>query len=272
MGEQSGWQLGSVSVAEACERYMMSAFGNAWGQDLVEVAAPSTGQRVLDLACGTGAVARAAASRVGATGHVVGLDLNPAMLAMARAMAHSDGPPIEWREGDAMALPFAEATFDLVCCHQGLQFFPDRSAALRDMRRVLVPGGRLALGVWRRLEHQPFYAALTDALERYVSTQAAASLRAAFTLGDGQTLRALVADAGFREIHIRIRSRITRWPLLEDYVFGYLAGSPMAPAVAALDDTARNALLEHITTLLASYVDDDGLAAPWESHVVTARA
>jgi ubiquinone/menaquinone biosynthesis C-methylase UbiE len=251
---------------------MMSAFGNAWGQDLVEVAAPSTGQRVLDLACGTGAVARAAASRVGATGYVVGLDLNPAMLAMARAIAHHDGPPIEWREGNATALPFGEATFDLVCCHQGLQFFPDRAAALCEMRRVLVPGGRLALGVWRRLEHQPFYAALTDTLERYVSAQAAASLRAAFTLGDAPALRALVADAGFRESHIRLRSRLTRWPSLEDYVFGYLAGSPMAPAVAALDDTARTAMLEHITAALQSYVDDDGLAAPWESHVVTAHA
>jgi len=103
---------------------MMSAFGNAWGQDLVEVAAPGTGQRVLDVACGTGAVARAAASRVGATGHVVGIDLNPAMLAMARAMAHDDGPPIEWREANATALPFADATFDLVCCHQGLQVLP----------------------------------------------------------------------------------------------------------------------------------------------------
>ena len=100
MGEQSGWQLGTVSVAEACERYMMSTFGNAWGQDLVKVAAPGVGQRVLDVACGTAAVARAAASRVGATGHVVGLDLNPAMLAMARAIAHYDGPPIEWREAD----------------------------------------------------------------------------------------------------------------------------------------------------------------------------
>src|SRR5467141_164908 len=233
---------------------MMSAVGNAWGQDLVEVAAPSTGQRVLDLACGTGAVARAAGSRVGTTGHVVGLDLNPAMLAMARAMAYSEGPPIEWREANATSLPFAEATFDLVCCHQGLQFFPDRSAALREMRRVLVPGGQLALGVWRRLEHQPFYAALTDALERYVSAQAAARLRMAFTLGDAQELRALIAGAGFHEIHIRLRSRITRWPSLEEYVFGYLAGSPMAPAVAALDDTTRNVMLGHVTTALQSYV------------------
>ena len=151
MGEPSGWQLGSLSVTAESERYMMSAFGNAWGQDLVEVAAPGTAQRVLDLACGTGAVARAAVARVGATGHVVGLDINSSMLAMARAITQCEGPPIEWREGDATALPFAESTFNLVCCHQGLQFFPDRSTALREMRRVLMPGGRLALGVWRRL-------------------------------------------------------------------------------------------------------------------------
>ena len=105
-----------------------------------------------------------------------------------------------------------------------------------------------------------------------MSAQAAASLRAAFILGDAQELRVLIAGAGFREIHIRIRSRITRYPSLEEYVLGYLAGSPMAPAVAALDDKARNTMLGHITTALQSYVDDDGLAAPWESHVVTAHS
>src|SRR5262249_17324385 len=153
-----------------------------------------------------------------------------------------------------------------------LQFFSYRSAALREMHRVLVPGGRLALGVWRRLEHQPFYAALAEALERHVSAHAAASLRAAFTLGDAQQLRDLLADAALNKIPIRIRSRLTRYPSLEEYVLGYLSGTPMAPAVAALDDTSRSAMLKHISTSLQSHVDDDGLAAPWESHVVTAQS
>src|SRR5437870_4360862 len=143
MSTQSGWQLGSLSVAEAYERYMMAPFGDAFGYNLVEAAAPGAGERVLDVACGTGTITRAAAERVGPTGRVVGLDLNPVMLARAQAIPQPDGgSAIEWREADATALPFADATFDVVCCHQGLMFFPDRPAALGEMCRVLVPGGR----------------------------------------------------------------------------------------------------------------------------------
>jgi ubiquinone/menaquinone biosynthesis C-methylase UbiE len=145
---------------------MMSTFGNAWAQALVQLAAPEEGDRVLDVACGTGAVARYAAALVGGTGRVVGLDLNAGMLAVAREMHSAEGISITWQEGNATALPFPNASFDVVCCHQGLQFFPDRSAALQEMFRNLAPAGRLALGVWRGLQHQPFYSALTEALER----------------------------------------------------------------------------------------------------------
>ena len=272
MGEPSGWQLASGSVAEAYERYIMSTFGNAWAQALVQLGAPHDGERVLDVACGTGAVARHAAPLVGPTGGVVGLDSNAGMLAIARAIPHREGVAIEWRAGNATALPFPDGSFDLVCCQQGLQFFPDRPAALREMCRVLVPGGRLALGVWRGLEHQPFYAALTAALERYVSSESAASLRAAFTLANAEEIRALIVEAGFHEIRIRIRSRLTRYPSLGEYVLGYLSGTPMAGAVATLDETTRTAMAEHVCTALRAYVDDEGMAAPWEAHLVTAHS
>jgi ubiquinone/menaquinone biosynthesis C-methylase UbiE len=257
-------------VAEANERYIMAAFGNAWAQALVHLAAPDEGDRVLDVACGTGPVARYAAPLVGPTGRAIGLDLNVDMLAIARAMPQREGVAIEWQEGNATALPFPDASFDRVCCQQGLQFFPDRPAALQEMCRVLVPGGRLALAVWRGLEHQPFYAALTEALERSVSPEAAASLRAAFTLANADELRTLVAGAGFQDI--RIRSRITRYPSLEDFVLGYLSGTPMAGAVAALDEKTRTAMVEHVRTSLRAYVGDDGMAASWEAHLVTAHA
>ena len=261
-------------MAEANERYIMAAFGNAWAQALVHLAAPDEGDRVLDVACGTGSVARYAAPLVGPTGRVIGLDLNVDMLAIARAMPQREGVAIEWQEGNATALPFPDASFDRVCCQQGLQFFPDRPAALQEMCRVLVPGGRLALAVWRGLEHQPFYAALTEALERSVSPEAAASLRAAFTLANADELRTLVAGAGFQDtrIRIRIRSRITRYPSLEDFVLGYLSGTPMAGAVAALDEKTRTAMVEHVRTSLRAYVGDDGMAASWEAHLVTAHA
>ncbi len=272
MSERSGWQLASGSVAEANERYLISTFGNAWSQALVQLAAPEEGDRVLDLACGTGPLARYAAPFVGPTGRIVGLDLNAGMLAIARAMPAPDGIPIAWQEGNATALPFPNASFDVVCCQQGLQFFPDRPAALREMLRVLTPSGRLALGVWRGLDRQPFYAALTEALERYVSPEAAASLRAAFTLAHADELRSLLAGAGFRDIRVRIRARLTRYPSLAEYVLGYLSGTPMAGAVAALDEVSRAAMVEHVCSSLRDYVDDDGMAAPWEAHLVSARA
>jgi len=133
------------------------------------------------------------------------------------------------------------------------------------------PTGRLALALWRGLEHQPFYAALTKALERYVSSEAAANLRAAFTLTDRADIRALVAQAGFRDIRIRIRSRLTRYPSLAEYVLGYLSGTPMAGPVAALDDVTRREMVEDVCSSLQEYVDDDGMAAPWEAHLVTAQ-
>jgi SAM-dependent methyltransferase len=168
--------------------------------------------------------------------------------------------------------PCPDASVDRVCCQQGLQCFPDRLAALQEMCRVLVPGGRLALAVWRGLAHQPFYAALTEALERSVSPEAAASLRAAFTLANADELRTLVAGAGFQDIRIGLRSRLTRYPSLEDFVLGYLSGTPMAGAVAALDDKTRTAMVEHVRTSLRAYVDADGMAAPWEAPLVTAPA
>src|SRR5262249_55999571 len=126
------------------------------------------GECVLDVACGTGVVARLMAPYVGATGHVVGLDLDAGRLAVARALPPAPGAVVEWREGDALALPFAEAVFDLVCYQQSLQFFPDRLAGLREMYRGLVPGGRLALKFWRAIEHNPIALAMAKGPGRHV--------------------------------------------------------------------------------------------------------
>jgi ubiquinone/menaquinone biosynthesis C-methylase UbiE len=118
-----------------------------WAQLLVDAAAVAKGERVLDLACGTGLVARVAAQRVGPKGHVIGIDLNPAMIGVAQSLPPAD---IEWREGSALAIPLPDESVVVVLCQQGLQFFPDKALALREMQRVLVRGGRVALSVWSR--------------------------------------------------------------------------------------------------------------------------
>lgn len=144
MAEYEQWQLDG-RAPELYERYLVPAITAVWAADLVERAAPRSGERVLDVACGTGIVARRAAERVGNHGRVVGLDLNSGMLAVARSLSSQDASGIEWREGSALAMPLPDAAFDLVLCQLELQFFPDRPLALREMRRALVPGGRLAL-------------------------------------------------------------------------------------------------------------------------------
>jgi len=246
----------------------------ATSQELVALAALQAGARVLDVACGTGIVARLAAQVVGAAGRVVGTDVNEAMLGMARAVPQQpDGPKIEWRQSDAAALPFPNAAFDVVFCQYGLEFFADQAAGLRQIARVLVPGGRVVLRVWRALERQPFYVALLKALERHVRAGVGAPILKAFTLADAAALRALVAGAGFRQVHIRFTTNPLRYPSVEEYVRGYLHVflSVVSDVAAMMDDTRRNALLQEVATALRTDVDDDGLATPTESHVVVAH-
>ena len=132
----------------------------------------------LDLACGTGVVARALPALVGPTGLVVGADVNEGMVAMAAAVAAERGLPVTWHRADATTLPVPDHAFDLVCCQQGLQFFAEPVAVLREVHRVLDVRGRLAVAMWRALEHAPAFAAFVDVLDQHVGAAAAASMRA----------------------------------------------------------------------------------------------
>ncbi|MFQ5692095.1 MAG: class I SAM-dependent methyltransferase [Nitrospinota bacterium] len=264
---QEQWQL-SGNAPEAYERYLVPAVLAPLAEGLVELVSLKPGQRALDVACGTGIVARLAARRVGADGKVIGLDLNPGMLAVARSIPPPPPPPgasIEWQRGSADALGFADGSFDVVLCQQGLQYFPDKPAALREMRRVLVPGGRLALSVVRPIEHSPGHAALADALERHVSSEAAGILRAGFGFGDAEALRALIAGAGFRGVVIRRGVAWAHFPSPEEFVRRQVEGSPLARPVAEAEG-ARDALVSDLRVALQPYVKDTGLKIPVETN------
>ena len=180
------------SAAEIYEEFFVPALFQQWTPIVADAAGIKSGQRVLDVACGTGVLAREAAGRVGGAGSVTGLDRNEGMLAMARRVA----PAVEWKAGRAEQLPFPDASFDAVVSQFGLMFFDDRVQALREMRRVLKPGGRLAVAVWDKLENSPGYAAMAGLLERLFGRRIAGELHAPFTLGDPEALRAQFAEAG----------------------------------------------------------------------------
>lgn len=239
---------------------------------LVAHATLQPGERVLDAACGTGIVARLAGPQVGVTGCVTGLDLNPDMLAVAQALPVPSGVRLTWQEGSLEALPFEDGTFDVVLCQQGLQFCPNRAGAVREMRRVLRPGGRLVCSVWRDLPHSPYNTAIVEAVTQHISPEAGQRMRAPCMLGNRGELRTLVQTAGFQDVRIRIDILPMRVGSFEQFLPGQFAASPIAHDVAALDGTARQRFFAQITTVLQPYKDDEGYAIPIETHIVQAHA
>jgi ubiquinone/menaquinone biosynthesis C-methylase UbiE len=268
---QREWQLAG-SAAELYQRHLVPAVTARWADDLIERVDPRAGERVLDVACGTGVVARKAAVRVGSTGRVAAVDVNAGMLAVARSLPPVPGAAIVWHEASALERPFAADSFDVVLCQLGLQFFPEPSAALREQRRVLVDRGRLALSVFSPIERNPAAQALSNALDRHVAPDASLAKRAEHALANPAELRALVADAGFRQIRIETVSKTTHVPSVADYVRVQLAATPLASIVEGLDTTARgavlDALVEDVSAALEPYGDDSGLCFPQEVHVL----
>ena len=271
MNREERWQL-SGNAAEFYERYVRLLM-EPWVHCLVEVAALQPAEHVLDVACGTGFVARLAADCVGATGRVVGIDLNAGMIEAARAASgQGAATTIEWRTGDAAALPFESGIFDVVLCQQGAQFFPDRIQALLEMRRVLRLGGRLAFTVWNAIGDTPYHAALAGALARHVSAEAGSMARAPHALHDAVELRGLVASAGFRNVNVRPTIKTTKLPLPAEFVPGHLAAVPMGQEITRLSAERRRALVDEVTDALSAYVDRGQLIYPAGVHVVTADA
>jgi SAM-dependent methyltransferase len=254
-----------IAAANAYENLHVPALFQHWAPKVVEAAGIAAGDRVLDVACGTGVLAREAAVRVGPDASVAGLDANPGMLAVAKRLA----PSIEWREGAAESLPYEDESFDAVVSQFGLMFFRDRSAALREMLRVLVRGGRMAVAVWDSLENSEAYPIEVALLESLAGQKAADALRAPFSLGERAALIALFRDAGVASVEVATQHETARFPSIRVMVEADLRGWLPVMGVI-LTEVQIESILKEAEQALSYYVTSEGTVefdAP--AHVVT---
>jgi SAM-dependent methyltransferase len=264
MTETERWQV-STDAAEVYECCFVPAIFGAWAGPVAEAAGIRTGDKVLDVGCGTGVLARAAFGRVGQEGRVVGLDLNEGMLAVA---ARAE-PKIEWRQGDAESLPFEDASFDVVVSQFALMYVPNRVAALSQMWRTLAPAGRLAAAVWAPLDRAPGFQILVDIAARRCGDAAAGVLRAPFVLGDRAGLIKLFTDAGIPGAEVTLHEGSIRFPSVREFVRTEVKGSPLAGMIG--DDEMETLAAESARALAAFIVPSGEIVMPMDAHVITAN-
>jgi ubiquinone/menaquinone biosynthesis C-methylase UbiE len=252
---ESDTPIAARSPAQVYEQFFVPALFRQWGVVIADMAGIAPGHRVLDVACGTGVLACAAAERVGADGAVTGLDPNDEMLAVARGKSAR----IEWRKGRAESLPFAEASFDRAASQFGLMFFEDKAAGLREMMRVLRPGGRLAAAVCDALDHSPGYAVLAELLQRLFGAAVADAFRAPFALGERKGLRSLCEQAGMPTAQVTRAEGTVRFRSIEALVSTERAC--VWTLGGLLDDRQFDRLLEEAEESLQPFVTADGAVA-----------
>lgn len=255
-----------IAAAMGYEELLVPALFRQWVAAVLEAASIDSGQQVLDVACGTGVLARAAFTRVGPGGAVTGIDPDPGMLALAERLA----PGVSWRVGKAETLPFEDGAFDAVLSQFGLMFFTDRIRSLSEMLRVLGPGGRLAVAVWDSLERIPAYATEVELLEQIGGTAAADALRRPFALGDPQELAKLFERAGATATAIAAHSGKARFPSIRAMVEADLRGwLPLMGVMLTEEQNQR--ILAEAESALGSHVGADGtMAFDVSAHIATA--
>ena len=263
------WQLTGAGP-DSYELYQVPSVFGPLAEIFLRYVALQKGQRVLDVACGTGIVARQASQVLGPSGSIVGVDLSAKMLEVAGINSPTDGAPIDWREGDATDLPCLDGEFDVVLCQQGLQFIPDKCRALAEMYRVLKPSGLVGLCVWRGIENSPCHSAISAALKRYASQEIAKRFEAPFGFGDFDLLNSALSSAGFQSIDIQIVEVKRRLLPAAEFIPGLIASTPVGPQVASLPKRTRSTIVEEVASALAVYREGDGFRIPQSTHIATA--
>jgi ubiquinone/menaquinone biosynthesis C-methylase UbiE len=269
----SSFESADVAAMEVYDDVFVPRLFTPWAEVLLEQTALSPGEAVLDVACGPGSATRLAAERVGSSGRVLGCDFSAAMLTLARAKAAPAGSaPLEYAEAPADSLPVEAESFDAAVCQQGLQFFPDRPAALRELHRVLRPGGRLGIAVWSAIEESPVFAALCEAVRDAAGDELADRYRAGpWGLPEADDLRSLIAGAGFEDVRVELWTVDVAFEGGAAQFASTLAASGIAAEIDALGPERRAELLEAFERRVRPLGGDGVLRSPTSSNLATAR-
>ena len=272
MTDATKYQFTTPSVPKAYEEFLVPRLFEPWARLLLEEVNLQPGEAVLDVATGPGTVARLAAARLGSRGRVVATDIALPMLDIARAKPVAAGAAqIEYVESPAAPLAAANGTFDAVLCQQGLQFFPARPAALREMHRVLKPNGRAAIAVWAQIERNQIFAAFHAALRATVNAELADLILGPFSWPSGAALRKAAEEAGFREVRLLTP---TLPMVLEgglDQAIGSFAATPVSPGVAALPKDVQEAFFARLRREMAALESDGKVIGEMTSNIIMAN-
>lgn len=256
----------TLAAMRAYDRIIAPLF-TPWAHDLLDRLGPPPGSHALDVAAGPGTVAVVLADRLGPDGRVTATDISPAMLEIARCRPTPPGAaPIEWVEAAATPLPVPDATVDVLTCQQGVQFFPDKLAALAEMRRVLRPGGRAGIAVWTRVEDQVF-GYLRDAIANVVSAEVAARYLGPFLMA-GAEVATYARAAGFEHVELEQVTLPAVLPGGPRDIMGTLPAAGIAADIAALDDRQRAALLAEVTRLTEHLRDGEAVRSSMTASVL----
>jgi ubiquinone/menaquinone biosynthesis C-methylase UbiE len=241
----------AASAAEIYEQFFVPALFEAWPERVLAAADVQPGDKVLDVACGTGILARKAAEFVGPDGSVVGVDVNSGMLAVAERL----GPEIEWKTGAAELLPFEDNSFVKIVSQFGLMFFEDQVKAIREMKRVVRSGGTIAVAVWDSLAATPGYAAVAEILDELFGAEAANSIQAPYSLGDKEKLRVLFVEAGLPDVTIHTKMGTARFDSIETWMYTDIKGWTLADII---DEEGYQRLRSYAPQKLGRFVQAGG--------------
>lgn len=256
-----------IDAAKKYEALFVPALFGQWVETVSKAAQLQAGQKVLDVACGTGVLARALVSRIGDDGYLAGLDPDPGMLSVAQGAT----PAVDWRRGSAEKIPFPDQFFDAVLSQFGLMFFQQRREAIREMLRVLRPSGRLVVAVWDVIESNPGYLAEMILVERLAGKRAGEAVRAPFQLGNREKLCCLFEESGATSVNITTRVGTARFPNVQTMLEAELRGWLPVTGVHLSEELIARILHEAKVALGAFVTSEGAVVFDVSAHIVTAK-